>query len=95
MIDITPYQQRLEWLREWLYKKIDGKLPDDIVETRVEQVMAYTLDQLIRIYNQTGMLINQYPNITSIMRPMNFQEYCKYKQSLCQSQNTSTVTTSF
>lgn len=32
MIDITPYLQRLEWLREYMFKKIDGVLFDTYYE---------------------------------------------------------------
>lgn len=80
MIDITPYQQKLEWLREYMCNRIDGSLFDSIMDIRIEAHM-YSVEQIMRLYNQTGLVFySSRPEMTSITRPPTFEEYCKAKQ---------------
>lgn len=81
MIDITPYQQKLEWLREWIHKRIDG-IPYFWID--IDAVPhIYTMERVVEIFNQTGVLFYNHNDVSgynSIM-PISFDEYCQYKQT--------------
>lgn len=80
MIDITPYQERLEWLKEWMEMKIFGRLPNTMMVVTMETYMAYPPEELMRIYQQTGVMYYREPSISSQCRQPTFEEYCQYKQ---------------
>lgn len=63
MIDITPYEQRLTWLKEWI----------DI------RVNSWLLRDIVRLFEETGMLISIHRNDPA---GWSFEEYYKYKQSI-------------
>lgn len=89
MIDITPYQQRLEWLREWISDRIDGKISPPIWVDVEALKFNLSVKEILDIYQATGMLFFKAKDIIENKAiPISFQEYCKYKQSLCQSQST-------
>lgn len=84
MIDITPYQLRLELCKEWFCHKIDGTLP--LIDFNYSEEKAYRIDlsvvpelswdKVMDIYNQTGFMF--WREATN-MRQVTFEEYCKYK----------------
>lgn len=83
MIDITPYQQKLILLKEWLDKKMDGTLPA-MVEFNIEAVMNYSMEDILRIYRQTGMVYYSRPVMTTKLSILTFEDYCANKLSkLC------------
>lgn len=82
MIDITPYQERLEWLKEWIAAKIDGVLPYTMMTVTMETYMTYPPEELMRIYQQTGVLYFREPSISSNTRQPSFDEYCADKQRI-------------
>lgn len=47
MIDITPYQERLQWLQEWMHYKIESNM-----KSRT----------LIRVWKLTGMMYYSRPH---------------------------------
>lgn len=85
MINIQLYQQRLEWLKEWMDGKIFGTLPENMmhVAIEVECVPKLSIEQIMVIYNQTGTIFftTTKPEMVTTYRVMNFEEYCKHKQS--------------
>jgi hypothetical protein len=84
MIDITPYQERLQLCKEWLHLKIDGILPligdagNEKLFIDIGCIPKVSWDEAIRLYEQTGnMFWNS--NVPNNMHPASFEEYCNYK----------------
>jgi len=80
MIDITPYQERLEWLKEWIHKRIDG-FPTFYID--IEAVPKInSMEKFIEIYTQTGIMFYTKNEISqhNLVMPVSFDEYCQYKQ---------------
>lgn len=88
MIDISPYQERLQLRKEWLHLMIDGALPlassrgGEGVFIDIGVVPKLSWDEVIRMYDQTGVLYWN-SNASLDLRPVSFDEYCKLKKYLC------------
>lgn len=48
MIDITTYQERLEWLKEWINIRIDAWMLRSIIDLfeEIGQLLSYHKDEL-------------------------------------------------
>lgn len=80
MIDISPYQYRLEMLKEWMANKIDGTLPFTFNKSNdfwidISCVPEIAWQDAIRIYEQTGVLFYSKKPDHGGMRPVEFHEY--------------------
>lgn len=86
MIDITEYQQKLEWCYEWMAHKIDGSLPWVSDRSTNEPLIDITVvpnvshEDVIRIFEQTGVMF--WSARRNDMHPASFEEYCKYLKHL-------------
>lgn len=82
MIDITPFQQRLNLLKCWLSDRIDGIISPPIWEDTRCVSFNYTVDEVLRIYEQVGVMVFEDDVINNPALPFSFEEYCKYKSEL-------------
>lgn len=80
MIDITPYQERLQWLQEWIHKRIDGFPTFYINIEAIPQL--HSMERFIEIFNQTGVMFYNKNEISqhNLIMPITFEEYCQYKE---------------
>lgn len=83
MIDISPYQQKLSWLQEWINARIDGHIsPPMWVNLDAIHKFDYTIDQVMKIFQQTGVYYYREKDvIENPAIPISFEQYCLYKQS--------------
>lgn len=80
MIDVSPFLQRLEWLKEWMAGVIDGRIFP--FHFNLSGLVEYNPSDIIRVYMQTGVLYQRTEPIEPQPIHMTFDEYCNYKQSL-------------
>lgn len=67
MIDITPYQQKLEWLKEWMQFQIEQR-------HRIDQVIT---DYIVKRRVYFG---DRYNGEYEHELAGNFDDYCRYKK---------------
>jgi hypothetical protein len=85
LIDVTPYQQRLELCKEWMYNKIDGILPlkheqsGTMVAINIGVVPKMSWEEVLRLWGQTGIIVYRHDPFEKL-RPVTFEEYCELKQ---------------
>lgn len=80
MIDITLYQQKLEYLKEWINARIDGTISPPIWVNMNALQFNYTIEQIMKIYQQTGIVYYREKDVVENPAiPITFDEYCKYK----------------
>lgn len=83
MIDISPYMQRLEWLKEWMAGIIDSRIFPIKINLMAIPVSEIDMSEVIRIYRQTGVLyLRTNHDAEPTVAYTTFDEYCNYKQSL-------------
>ncbi len=84
MINVSPFIQRLEWLKEWLGKRIDGEIspPIWVNVDALPHKFDYSVDAVMKIFNECGVLYIRNEIVHHPMCPFSFEEYCNYKQSL-------------
>lgn len=82
MIDVSPYIQKMEWLKEWIEKRIDGKVSPPIYVNMDGIKFKHTVEAVMRIYRECGVLFSRDEIVHNPMLPFSFDEYCNYKQSL-------------
>lgn len=86
MINIDPYLQRLEWLKEWIVGIIDGDVFPVLMDISAIPIKT-DIEEIMRIYRQTGVLFYRgFFECKSTPLFANFDEYCNYKQSLINNQ---------
>lgn len=83
MIDITPYQERLQWLKEWVEGRIDGIISPPIWVDIDAIGFKLSIDQVLKIWNQTGVIYYRKDDVINHGAvPISFEEYCKYKSEI-------------
>ena len=82
MIDITPYQQKLSYLQEWINARIDGHISPPIwVSLDAIDSFKYTVEQVMNIFHQCGVIFYKEKDvIENPVIPISFEQYCTYKQ---------------
>lgn len=81
MIDIAPYTQKLELLKEWIADRVDGNISPPIWVNMEAINFKYSVEDILRIYEQTGFIAyREEAVIKNPALPFSFEEYCKYKQ---------------
>lgn len=85
MIDITPFQNKLAWLREWINGSIDGTISPPMWINFDALNFNHSIEDILRIYQQTGVIYYRQKDVVENPAiPISFEEYCKYKQhELC------------
>lgn len=88
MIDITPFQQRLQYLNDWIRARIDGVISPPIWVNIDAIDFNLTMDDIMRIWQQAGMLYFTKSEVVGHPAiPVSFDEYCKYRTELKQDYN--------
>ncbi len=89
LIDITPYQQKLSWLQEWINDRIDGRIsPPMWVDLDAISKFDYSVDQIMKIYQQVGVVFYREKDvIENPAIPISFEQFCIYKQLNHNNQN--------
>ena len=83
MIDISIYQQKLVWLKEYIADRIDGRISPPMWVNLGALDFNHTIDEIMSIYEQCGiMFYTPAKIIENPAIPISFEEYCKFKQSL-------------
>lgn len=83
MIDVTSYTDKLELLREWINGRIDGIISPPIWVNMEALSFKYTIEEVIRIYNQTGLILYRAKDVVENPAiPLSFEEYYKYKKEI-------------
>jgi len=79
MIDIEPYQHKLEILKEYMGAKIDGKR--EIRTIAYEWLPIMSAEQIMNVFFQTGYLVTAHPerHLCPTATIMNFDEYYQSK----------------
>lgn len=82
MIDITPYQQKLTWLQEWISDRIDGRIsPPMWVSLGEIASFEHSIEDILQIYEQCGFLFYTAKDvIENPIIPISFESYCEYRQ---------------
>lgn len=82
MIDISIYEQKLLWLQEWINARIDGRIsPPMWVTLDAIHKFDYTIDQVMKIFQQTGVFYYREKDvIENPAIPISFEQFCVYKQ---------------
>lgn len=79
MINVTPYIDKLELLKEWLFYKIDDRRFS--FQINFGAISHFTAEDLIRMYNETGVLFyrgdghKEQPTVTMVP----FEEFYKLR----------------
>lgn len=81
MIDITPYQQKLTWLQEWIRDCIDGGISPPIwINVGMIPSIDLSMEDVLRIWHQTGvMFYNVEDVVESTSSPISFEQFCALK----------------
>lgn len=83
MIDITPFQNKLTWLGEWINNRIDGTISPPMWVNLGILDFKHSIEDIVRIYQQVGVMYYKPKDvIENPAIPVSFEEYCKYKQSV-------------
>jgi hypothetical protein len=82
MIYIDYHIQRLEWLKEWIADRIDGKISPPIWVNLDALPFKFSIDDVLKIWRQTGLMFYKEDVISHPAIPVSFDEYCQYKQSI-------------
>lgn len=81
MIDVSEFEFKLTLLRQYMFAKIDGHVPQKKHCSFLRDIGAVPelpWEEVIRIYNQTGILFyREDDNLCDVT----FDEYCTYKMN--------------
>lgn len=55
MIDVQPYIDKLDKLREYMFMRIDGRM--NTFWINIDAIPKYTPKDLIELFNATGMML--------------------------------------
>jgi hypothetical protein len=85
LIDVIPYQRKLELANEWVCHKIDGTLPligasgrGIFIDMDAIPKNKMSWDEIVRIYDQTGVMFFDSNPDRMNMHPVSFEEYCEH-----------------
>lgn len=84
MIDITPYQQKLTWLQEWINDRIDGVIsPPMWVNLNAIGSFKHSMEDIMRMYNQCGVMFFSAKDVVENPAiPISFEQFCLHKRSI-------------
>lgn len=78
MINVKPYLERLDRLREYMNEVIDGRVNQIVID--YEWLPNLTVDAMMEIFYETGWLVNSSPEyyMRPVARLITFEEYLQY-----------------
>lgn len=77
-INIQPYLDKLELLKEYMFLKIDGRW--DVSEFNYGALPVLHSSEILRIFNETGNLMYT-PNFNPQVKVLSFEEFLQKKQA--------------
>lgn len=78
MIDIQPYIDKLELLKEWLFASIDSNFNTFWVDiTAIPQRLD--ISDVLFVWQQTGMMYFKHEDYPSVVRQLSFDEWYELK----------------
>lgn len=76
-IDVQPFIDKLEVLKEYMVHKIDGEM--DLCKINFVAIPVMPVSEVIRIFNETGVLVTRTYDNQSVITIKSFEEFYQQK----------------